>query len=71
MNVATASPRSGPRRRARAGTLRVLAVPCLLLIASIAGLIIGLTGDGLPDAVSWALLCLPIVLAAIALTRRG
>ena len=71
MNVATASPRPRPRRRARAGTLRVLAVPALLLIASIAGLIIGLTGDGLPDAVSWALLCLPIVLAAIALTRRG
>ncbi len=59
------------RRRRRAGTARVLAVPALLLVASIAGLVLGLTGDGLPDAASWALLCLPILLAVIAFLRRG
>lgn len=58
-------------RRPRAGLTRVFAIPALLLFASIAGLVLGLTGDGLPDALSWALLLIPIILALTAFMRRG
>ena len=58
-------------RRPRASLLRVMAIPALLLLASIAGLVLGLTGDGFPDALSWALLSIPIILALIAFSRRG
>lgn len=58
-------------RRPRASLARVMAIPVLLLLASIAGLVLGLTGDGLPDALSWALLSIPIILAVIAFSRRG
>ncbi len=68
VRVGTAQPR---QRRPRASVWRVFAMPALLLVASIAGLVLGLTGDGLPDALSWALLSIPIILAAIAFARRG
>lgn len=58
-------------RRPRAGLGRVMAIPALLLLASIAGLVLGLTGDGLPDVVAWALLSIPIILSALAFLRRG
>lgn len=58
-------------RRQRASLGRVFTVPLFVLLASLAGLVLGLTGDGLPDALSWALLSLPIILAALAFTRRG
>lgn len=58
-------------RRERASIGRVLAIPALLLLASLAGLVLGLTGEGLPDALSWALLSIPILLAAYAFLRRG
>ncbi|MGB7370580.1 hypothetical protein [Erythrobacter sp.] len=57
-------------RRQRTGIARVFAVPALLLLASIAGLVLGLTGDGLPDALSWALLLLPILAAIFAFAKR-
>lgn len=40
------------RRSQRASIARVFAIPAVLLLASIAGLVLGLTGDGLPDALS-------------------
>ena len=58
-------------RRPRASLSRVLAVPALLLLASIAGLVLGLTGDGLPDALSWVLLSIPVLLLLTAFSRRG
>ena len=59
------------RRRRRAGLATVFAVPALLLVATIAGLVLGLTGDGLPDLLSWALLVLPLVVLAWCWARRG
>lgn len=58
-------------RQQRASLRRVFAMPLLLLLASLAGLVLGLTGDGLPDALSWGLLSLPIILTAIAFLRRS
>ncbi len=58
-------------RRERAGIGRVLAIPALLLLASLAGLVLGLTGEGVPDTLSWALLSSPIFVAAYAFSRRG
>lgn len=40
------------RRSQRASIAPVYAIPAVLLLASIAGLVLGLTGDGLPDALS-------------------
>jgi hypothetical protein len=44
--------------------LRVLAIPVLLACLSLVGLVIGLTGDGWRDAVSSALLLLPLTALA-------
>lgn len=59
------------RRRQRAGLARVFAVPALLLLASVAGLVIGLTGDGLRDGLSWTLLFAPILAAVFAFAKRS
>ncbi len=58
-------------RRQRASLARVFAIPALLLLASVIGLVLGLTGDGLPDALSWALLLLPILAAVFAFAKRS
>ena len=58
-------------RIAHGNLARVLAVPLLLLVASLAGLIIGLMGDGWTDWASAALLFLPLLALAIAWHRRG
>ena len=58
------------RRSTRRATHRVLAVPALLFVASIAGLVFGLTGDGLPDIAAWLLLSLPIIATIRAWHRR-
>lgn len=60
--------KSRPRRMSAA---RVFAVPALLLVASIAGLVLGLTGDGFPDGLAWGLLSIPTLAAANAFMRRG
>lgn len=59
------------RRRRRAGLATVFAIPTVLLVATVAGLVIGLIGDGLPDLVSWGLLALPLVALARSWARRG
>jgi hypothetical protein len=58
-------------RTARRSLARIFALPLLLLAASLAGLIIGLTGDGWPDRAAAALLFLPLLAIAIAWHRRG
>lgn len=50
---------------------RILAVPLLLAAASLAGVILALTGDGLRDAFAALLLTLPLAVFAIAWARRG
>lgn len=60
------SPRTAPRSLAR-----VFAVPLLLLAASLAGLVIGLVGEGPTDMAATALLFLPLFAIAFAWQRRG
>jgi hypothetical protein len=60
-----------PSRSARRSHARVFALPSLLFAASIAGLVIGLTGDGVRDITASSLLFLPLLAAAIAWHRRG
>ncbi len=64
----SARPQPRPPRRS---TAQVFAVPLVLLIASLAGLVLGLTGDGLRDLASAALLLLPLLAIAAAWQRRG
>lgn len=49
----------------------ILLVPALLAIASIAGLVIGLTGDGWRDQLAVLLLLLPIAAFLLHWRRRG
>ncbi|WP_394270781.1 hypothetical protein [Qipengyuania sp.] len=58
-------------RRPRSPARSVLAMPLALLVASVAGLVIGLTGDGLRDAAAAALLALPLLALVLAWSRRG
>lgn len=45
----------------RRGLRAIFAIPLLLALASIAGLVIALTGDGLRDAASWIALAVPVL----------
>lgn len=49
-----------PRRIARQSLMRTLLVPGVLLIVSIVGLILALTGDGTRDWIAALLLALPV-----------
>lgn len=60
-----------PIRIARRSAAEVLAVPLLLLAASLAGLVIGLAGDGWPDLAASILLFLPLLAAGLAWRARG
>jgi hypothetical protein len=59
------------RRRARQGFLGVFALPLIIFVASVAGLVFGLTGTGLPDVAAWLLLSLPLLAVLVAWRRRG
>jgi uncharacterized membrane protein YjjP (DUF1212 family) len=50
---------------------QTLAMPVLLAVVSLTGLVIALTGDGWRDLLSAFLLTLPLVAIACALARRG
>ena len=50
------------RRRSLA---QIFAIPTLVGIASLGGLVFALVGDGAWDALSWAALALPVVLFAL------
>ena len=55
----------------KVGGLRaIFAVPLLHALASLVGLVVALTGDGWRDAISWALLALPILAAGWAMRAR-
>lgn len=57
-------------RIARQSKRRLFAMPLLLALGSLTGLILGLTGEGWRDGLSWLLLTLPFVAVAIAWLRR-
>lgn len=59
------------RRASRQGLGQVFAVPLVLLVTTIAGLVLGLAGDGLPDWAAWALLSLPILAVLRAWQNRS
>lgn len=62
------------RRTERIGpqsVTRTLTAPLLLAVASLAGLVLGLTGEGWRDALSAILLFLPIAVFARHWLRRG
>lgn len=48
----------------------IFAMPLLLALASLAGLVVALTGDGWRDAAAWAALALPVLAVAWAI-RAG
>ncbi|WP_293704649.1 hypothetical protein [Sphingopyxis sp. UBA6723] len=54
----------------RRGLRAIFAIPLLLALASIAGLVIALTGDGLRDAASWAALAIPVFAVGWAMRAR-
>lgn len=58
------------RARHRPSTARTFAVPSAIAVTSVAGLIVGLTGDGVTDILCWALLAPPLVATAWAWRDR-
>lgn len=61
-----ASRRIGPQRAAS-----VLAMPAMLLVASLTGLILGLTGDGWRDIAASLFLALPVLIFLRSWLRRS
>ncbi len=54
----------------RRGLRAIFAVPLLLALVSIAGLVVALTGDGWRDAVAWAALAIPVFAVGWAMKAR-
>ena len=54
----------------RRGLRAIFAIPLLLALASVAGLVVALTGDGLRDAASWAALAIPVLAVGWAMRVR-
>lgn len=52
------------------GLRAIFAVPLLLALASLVGLVVALTGDGWRDAISWALLAIPVLAVGWAMRVR-
>lgn len=52
------------------GLRAIFAIPLLLALVSIVGLVVALTGDGLRDAASSAALSIPVVAVAWAMRAR-
>jgi len=48
----------------------IFAVPMLIAVLSLIGLVSALTGDGLRDVVSWATLGVPVAIVGWAMRRR-
>lgn len=47
------------------------ALPAILALASMAGLVIALAGDGWRDGLSWIALAMPVAAVAWAMRRRS
>lgn len=58
-------------KRIRCSVVSVFAVPVVLALASLVGLVAALVGDGVYDVVSWFGLAAPMVALAWALRRRN
>ena len=56
-------------RRPAQPVARVFAMPLVLLAATLVGLVLGLTGDGLRDVAAWILVGFPLALLALFLFR--
>lgn len=55
----------------KAHSLRtIFAIPLVLALVSIVGLVVALTGDGLRDAASWAALAIPVFAVGWAMRAR-
>lgn len=57
--------------RHRRSFSQIFAIPLLLAFSTLFGLVIGLTGEGARDFLSWLLLLLPLTAFAAAWVRRG
>lgn len=55
---------------ARRSTRRIFAIPLLIALATLAGLILGLTGEGWRDGAAWLLVGLAPFIIIAALLRR-
>lgn len=51
-------------------TRHIFRWPLLLGVATLAGLVLGLTGDGMPDLLAWLLVGLAPLVILVALLRR-
>jgi hypothetical protein len=60
-----------PSRVAPQSVARIVVVPVVLAAASLAGLVLGLTGEGWRDGLSAILLFLPLAIFARHWLRRG
>jgi hypothetical protein len=59
------------KSKTRARSLRtVFAVPLVMGVLSLIGLMSALAGDGLADRLSWAALAMPVLAVAWAMRRR-
>ena len=56
--------------RKKHGLAAIFAIPLLVALVSIAGLVVALTGDGLRDAASWFALAIPVFVVGWAVTFR-
>lgn len=61
-------PAPRPRRQTNG---QIFAIPALLGVLSIIGLVSALVGDGVWDGVSWVTLAIPILLCGYFFLRRG
>lgn len=52
------------------GLRAIFAIPLLLALVSIAGLVVALTGDGWRDGAAWAALAIPILAVGWAMRAR-
>lgn len=61
-------PTAVPRKRR--SLANIFAIPALVGVASLGGLLFALVGDGVWDALSWAALVLPVLLFVRSLRTR-
>ena len=54
----------------RQGLRTIFAIPLLLALVSIAGLVVALTGDGWRDGAAWAALAIPVLAVGWAMRAR-